>query len=442
MIHRNCSPKVYIVHHVDTEGPLYESIEETFSRVQDIIGKKIPLLPTYENLKKMQNGTIKLTDKSDIAKIKIITAPHLLNYKSSWAEIDKMLVRILSDKFRQQFKDSNGNEWIFNWHIIDHAGFKLNPRHRDMGYLNIYDHYIEILKQMDALDKDEIHWHFHPIHNTKQANLCATSYENSYNELHQILCRRLIDRNWFPIVNRAGFHTERPDSNWFLEQWIPFDASNQSIENDDYDTNGRFGDWKGAPDDWSIYHPDIYDWRKIGNCNRYISRVLNLRTRFRNITINELRKAFHKAQKEQTSVYVGITDHDFREISIEIKEFYDKLTEVSKEFPEVKFCFSKAIDAFRSVLDLDYTNNQIHLDSTIQGNVLCVNVANGEPFGPQPYLSIKTKNGEYFHDNFDFGEYKKEYFYTFDIHTVPLDMIETIKIACNDKYGNQHIIQI
>lgn len=35
---------------------------------------------------------------------------------------------------------------------------------------------------------------------------------------------------WFPLVNRAGMHNERPDSNWFLEQWIPFDASNQSIE--------------------------------------------------------------------------------------------------------------------------------------------------------------------------------------------------------------------
>jgi hypothetical protein len=326
---------------------------------------------------------------------------------------------------------------------MDHAGFEINPRHRDLGYLNIYDHYIDILNQTDSLNKDEIHWHFHPVHHKRQANLSATSYENSYTELHQILSRRLIDRNWFPLVNRAGLHTERPDSNWFLEQWIPFDASNQSIKDDDYVSNGRFGDWKGAPDDWSIYHPDIYDWRKVGNCNRYISRTLNLKTRFRNITIDEIRKAFVKAEAEHSNVYMGVTNHDFREMSIEISDFYQMLLQVGREFPKVKFCFSKAINAFQSVLNLnDVETNKIALNSDIQGNLVSIKVISGEPFGPQPYLAIKTKNGDYIHDNMDFGEFKKEYFYTLDIHTVPLEMIEEMKVASNDKYGNQCIIKI
>ena len=32
------------------------------------------------------------------------------------------------------------------------------------------------------------------------------------------------------VVNRAGFHCERPDSHLFMEQWIPFDLSNMSTE--------------------------------------------------------------------------------------------------------------------------------------------------------------------------------------------------------------------
>jgi hypothetical protein len=434
---------VYIVHHVDTEGPLYESIEETFKRITEITGKELCLNPTKENLKKVQRGEIEHLKSEDIEKIKIIANPHLLNYKNSWAEIDEMLFRILSDDFRQKFKDSFGNAWIFNWHIMDHAGFETNPRHRDLGYLNIYDHYVEILNQTDSLNKDEIHWHFHPVHHKRQANLGATSYENSYTELHQILSRRLIDRNWFPIVNRAGLHTERPDSNWFLEQWIPFDASNQSIKNDDYIPHGRFGDWKGAPDDWSIYRPDIYDWRKTGNCNRYISRTLNMKTRFRNITTDEIRKAFFKAKTEHSNVYMGITNHDFREMSVEILDFYQMLLQVSQEFPGIKFRFSKAIDAFRSVLNLaNFEKNKIDLVSDIHENVISVKITNGELFGPQPYLAIKTKNGDYIHDNMDFGEFKKEYFYTLDIHTVPLEMIEEIKVASNDKFGNQCIMKI
>ena len=392
-------PKIFIVHHIDTEGPLKEDFNKTN-----------PLID-----------------------------PHLSNYKESWAEVDEMLFRILSDDFRHEFKDNYGNGWIFNWHIMDHAGFDLNPRHRDLGYLNVFDHYVNILNQTNSSDKDEIHWHFHPIHYKKQANICATSYDNSYSILHQILCRRLIDRNWFPIVNRAGLHTERPDSNLFLEQWIPFDASNQSIENDDYYTNGRFGDWKGAPNDWSIYQPDIYDWRKPGNCNRYISRVLNLKARFRNITINEIRNAFIKAKNENTHVYLGITDHDFREISIEIKNFYKILRQVSLEFPSVNFCFSKAINAFRTVLNLNIDNDKITMESDVKKNLLRIRIKKGEPFGSQPYLAIKTKNEDYLHDNLDFGIFKKEYYYTFDEHTVPLEMVDQIKIAVNDKYGNQCI---
>ena len=39
-------PIVHIVHHVDTEGPLYESLEETFARLNDILGEKLNIEPT------------------------------------------------------------------------------------------------------------------------------------------------------------------------------------------------------------------------------------------------------------------------------------------------------------------------------------------------------------------------------------------------------------
>jgi hypothetical protein len=65
-----------------------------------------------------------------------------------------------------------------------------------------------------------------------------------------------------------------------------------------------------------------------------------------------------------------------------------------------------------------------------------VNITNGEPFGPQPYLAIKTTNGRYFHDNFDFGNFKKEYYYTLDKETLMPSEIDKIGVATNDKYGN------
>jgi hypothetical protein len=57
-------------------------------------------------------------------------------------------------------------------------------------------------------------------------------------------------------------------------------------------------------------------------------------------------------------------------------------------------------------------------------------------------LAIKIKGGEYFHENFDFGEFKKSYYFTFDDNTVKLNDIETLVIATNDFCGNQCIKRI
>lgn len=437
---------VYIVHHVDTEGPLHEPIEEVFVRLRNTLSLDIDLAPTKENLVKLQRGEIELPYNIQYEIQKIID-PDLISFKSNWAEIDEMLVRITSKAFRENFPDSFGNGWVYNWHIMDHVGFTTNERRRDMGFLNVFNHYEKLFQEVPLMN-DEIQWHFHPISFKKEAHICATSYENSYSELHQILLRRLLEKHWFPQVNRAGFHTIRPDSNFFLEQWIPFDASNQAIKEEEQETmqrdaiNGRFGDWRGAPNDWSIYNPDLYDWRKKGNLNRVISRTLNLKTRFRNINQSEIETAFIKA-KNGENVYLGITNHDFREMSTEILEFQAMLSNIAKKYPEVKFSYSPTTKAFQEVIGYsqkDITNDAINFDAEITGETLRIDITNGELFGPQPYLGIKTLSGNYYHDNFDFGRHKKEYFYTFDRQTIMLSEVSKIAIASNDKFGNKKVI--
>ena len=135
------------------------------------------------------------------------------------------------------------------------------------------------------------------------AHRCATSYVNSP-ELYQILCRKIIERNYFPSVFRAGFQAERPDSNLFLEQWIPFDITNMSTHNNkDLDMSldfkfGRSGDWRRAPKDWDIYHPSHDDYQTPGICRRWIGRALNVMNRIASINQKEVDKAFNQAQKK------------------------------------------------------------------------------------------------------------------------------------------------
>lgn len=437
---------VHIVHHIDTEGPLWESLNELFSRLKLIFG--IDLEPTPDNLSRLQRGEL-IGDPKIVDEVRLATDPHTISFKRNWHEIEEMLLRVMSKEFRNKQVDSFGGGWIYNWHVMDHVGFIENPRHRDLGYLNIFDFYKEIIDRTNS-NLDAIHWHFHPISFFRKAHVPATSFDNSMVELHQIICRRLIERDWFPVVNRAGFHTERIDANLFLEQWIPFDPSNISIDDDRLPkfqrdlAAGRFGDWRGAPTDWSVYHPDLYDWRQPGSCNRVIARVLNLKARHRNINETEITKAFDRASAGN-SVYMGLVNHDWREMSIEIEEFRAMLSRVIRKFPDVKFKFSEAVSAFRNVLNLDEKEaiaNGVDFEANVHENRLHVKITNGEPFGPQPYLALKTKQGDYFHDNFDFHGAKRSYSYCFDDYTISLDALASIGIAVNDRFGNVKIRKI
>ena len=170
-----------------------------------------------------------------------------------------------------------------------------------------------------------------------------------------------------------------------------------------------------------------------------------MKSRHRNINVQEIEKAFRKAEQGE-NVYLGITNHDWREMSTEIDEFLLMLEQVRTKYPNVQFEFSEALHAFRKVIGFSnevIESNKLKMTARLVGNRLEINVLNGELFGPQPYLAIKTKSGDYFHDNFDFGDNNKLiYYYTFDDYTIPIISLDKVSIASNDIYGNTEILHL
>ena len=138
-----------------------------------------------------------------------------------------MLNKILATKYRQRFVDSFGGGWVYYWFCMDHVGFSSNPRKRDLGYHNIFDRYSEILRKSRS-SQDGLHFHHHPVPFSLEAHRPSTNYLSFKPTIVSILARRLIDRQWFPQAYRPGFHALRPDSHWFLEQYIPFHFCNQA----------------------------------------------------------------------------------------------------------------------------------------------------------------------------------------------------------------------
>jgi hypothetical protein len=422
---------LYVVHCIDTEGPLNETLEATFKRLKSIFG--IELEPTQKNLNDIQNCRLDFNGKEvSIAKC---FSPDLLRYNRNWVEIDLMLSEALSKTFREKQLDDYGGGWVYSWHCMDHVGLSENPRNKDIGYGNIFNHYSSILKNSES-DQDEINWHFHPLSLTRNPLHAATSYENNFDLLHQILCRRIINHNWFPVVNRPGFHAERPDSHLFLEQWFPFDYANQcgtNLTNQPDLSFGRFGDWERAPETWRGYHPDHDDYQREGSCRRRIFRCLNVGTRFRGLTEQHVRAAFAEAD-ECGSAILAFADHDYRDIRKDVDEVRKLLGVVKEEYPSVKIRYAGAETAAVELLGYQ-SKPRLELTLRLDSDRIYVEVVSGEIFGPQPYLAIKTRTGQYFHDNLDVIEHRKLWTYVFDEQTIQRVNVSLVGLGCAGRYG-------
>lgn len=431
---------VYVVHCVDTEGPLYEAPLVPFEQVKKIFG--IEIEPTRENLIKLQNCQIPLGGKENA--VKNLIDNHKLSTKGNWDEIESVMSVITKPEYRNILPDSNGEGWKYSWFCMDHVGFTgENPRRRDAGHHKVFDRYMEMVNKQKL--GDIVQFHHHPVSLSGNFNDSGTAYWGSSN-LNAILARKIIDRNWFPIAYRPGFHTERPDSHWFLEQWIPFDYGNQSYTQTasgqtDLD-EGRFGDWRHAPIEWKPYHPDYNDYQSKGNCRRWITRCLNMHARIREINLQEIENAFLAARNNDEDVILAFTDHDYKDMIFEIEKVRNMIKIVSEKYCDVKFEYSDAVSAMKKCLKLSEKKLDLKAKIVKKENVckLVVSSENGI-FGTQPYLAIKSKRGEYFWDNFDFAD-KSIWSYTFDSNTLDISNVETIGVAANNEYGDTKVIRI
>ena len=348
-------------------------------------------------------------------------------------------------KFRKEIPDSFGGSWVYNWFCVDHIGYTgYNPRKKDIGFHKIFDHYMSY-NNKNEIAGDLIQWHFHPLPIVKDTHRSGTAYLNSAH-IYEILAKKIIDKNWFPSAYRPGFHTERPDSNWFLEQWIPFDYANQSMKDENNDqpdlAEGRFGDWRRAPKEWKVYHPDHDDYQKEGNCRRWIARCLNIGTRLRVITLDDIRDGFNRANEGRPTL-ISFSNHDFRDMKPSINKVRALIKQASKGFSDVKFKYSNALDAIRGVIgiekiDLINPGFDVSIEKNKESAIIKIK-SNKDIFGPQPFFAIKTKSEHYIWQNLDFQE-KNNWSFTFDYNTIDLASVDKIGIAANTKNGVAEII--
>ena len=420
-------PTVFIVHAVDTEGPLDENLEATFQRVHEIYGYELPW--NNENLRLIQAGDgVSLGMSSADAESAAITFSQAnLSYNRSWDEIEQMNRQVFDRQFREAVLDSAGQPWKISWFCMDHGDLASNPRNKQLGFGEVHDYYRKLINRSDS--GDEIQFHFHPRAVNNNPLSAATSYNNNSHSFVQELARRLLKFEWFPSSYRPGFHSIRPDSNLFLEQWFPFDYSNQSYPSNtgqpDLD-DGRFGDWSRASKSWSGYRPAVHDYQSPGELHRTVFRCLNVGTRHRLLTRANVVEAFREAKERGFSV-LAFTNHDWRDIRPDISWVRSTVASVSQEFKDVKFLYSGAEQAgIATVGDASKRPNLILRVS--EGRAL-VELVGGEIHGAQPFFGFQTAVGDVFHDNLDVVEPGRAWGYRFDSATYALEEIVKVGVG-------------
>ena len=335
-------------------------------------------------------------------------------------------------------RDDYQNSWIYSWFCVSHRDCIENPRDKLLGTHTIFDLYSELKNK-----NDDIQFHYHPLPYSKNSSHSATGWLFGRSNLITILTERLLDRNWFPTVNRPGFHVTRPDSHWFLEQFIPFDFANQKLNRiEDVDFRDKqIADWSRAPNTWVPYHPKHDDWQSVGTSKRVIGRCLNVGTRHHLLTESEVQQAFAEVNSGKPAI-LAFTNHDFRDMTNDIIGTYNLIRHVqTTQYPNIKIKFIKACEAIRVFKNKKSKPIKIKTKLSLENGLLEIS-SSVKGYSIQPFFCFKSKKGQYYHDNLQIVIPYKKWTYIFDSSNLKVHELEKISLALNSKCGTTTICYV
>lgn len=316
------------------------------------------------------------------------TKPDLLG---TWEAVDAWLERFFSPEYRGAFPDSEGRSLVASWFMLHWTGFTSNPMCREFGYHKILDHYLTRWGWAIRRYGDDVQWHYHHPAPSGAANEWNREWSNSQ-EYENILNRLILDRGIYPVVYRAGGTIESNESSAWLEQWIPFDFSNRAgVSLDRIEADGRqmtdLVDWRGAPADWSAYHPHQEDYRRPGPMRRVIARSVDLLSDVHTLTEDEITAAFERADAGQETV-LSVFDHDYRDRAEAIRDLLmAPVSRIARRFPRVRWRYAAATDAIRRLTGRTVTHGPAF--ATVEEDRHFVITSTKPLVGIQPWIVVR-----------------------------------------------------
>jgi len=363
----------------------------------------------------------------------------------SYTSLSSSVANLMNNTNRNNARDSFDNSYKITWMPITYGPLEFNTNVRNDGIPTNITTYYDALTSNWASDiinyNDSIEWHPHltsyddidnNAHNSW--NQVPSTFYPSFNATFQasaeeVLNHYLIDRNFWPSMVTAGWLGETTDySNW-LEQWIPFDASNGApvVNVPIADPRNNDYNWSIAPSNYSVYHPSSTNYQTSGNMNRTIAETKGPCP----LTAASIDKAFNTSIQTQNSSFISCYFH----VGDSLTPFTDyvnlTLTRLqnASNYYGIRFKFVDGKEGFQDMLGyIDTTAPNI----TITRNRNIININSSESlFQPQPYAAVKFANGTYARLNLTVNGSDSWYY-----NISGITSLFNITVGANDIHGN------
>ena len=351
-------------------------------------------------------------------------------FMGNWDDIKTTLNDITVDEFRQQNSDSFENPFMLNWFIMDFTGFKTNPKERIQAYNDTYDN----IKSLNT-SLDSFHWHYHQPPKTGVGDQWSDDW-NSSNEHYNILGHRLLDRQDFPEVFRAGGAIEDNKCSLWLEDNLMIDYSNR-VSYRSCPTDNIFDfSWYNSPSHWGYYHPSKDDLICPGQMKRHVVRCVDLRSRLHELQSWEVNEAFGYALMFSKPIILSYFSHDHRDMRAETYHVIKLVQEASRNYG-VPFEWCDAKEALQKSAGLIPKNVKIGFE---RQNDLRLMIHFGESiYQKHPFVFTRMSDGDIQYHKLDLEYVPNCPYYlcrTF-LETTP-DM-KQVGVACTSTSGDKSI---
>jgi hypothetical protein len=154
----------------------------------------------------------------------------------------------------------------------------------------------------------------------------------------------------------------------------------------------------------------------------------------------DVRDAFLEAQSYGNAI-LAFANHDWRDMKPDVEYVQDLLRKIRDDFPEVLIRYAGAEEAATAMI-FQEANPPLELGLELRSNQIYVEVIKGKIFGPQPFLAIQSKSGEFFHDNFDIVDPLTRWTYCLDEQTLPMDKVDSIGVGAAGRHGTYSVKKI